>query len=107
MYPAYRWAKAFQTIQDKLRQDVADKRARSPTDSSGLAGNAELIEKPDFLVAAPCPEAHNGRVPDRRSEPMNLQTFLDERGVAYRLSRHETAFTASGLSEPSTCRAAR
>ena len=30
---------------------------------------------------------------------MNLQTFLDERGVAYRLSRHETAFTASGLAQ--------
>ena len=30
---------------------------------------------------------------------MNLQSFLDEKGVAYRLSRHETAFTASGLAQ--------
>jgi Ala-tRNA(Pro) deacylase len=30
---------------------------------------------------------------------MNLQSFLDERGVAYRLTRHETAFTASGLAQ--------
>jgi Ala-tRNA(Pro) deacylase len=30
---------------------------------------------------------------------MNLQTFLDERGVAYRISRHDTAFTASGLAQ--------
>ena len=30
---------------------------------------------------------------------MNLQTFLDEMGVAYRVSRHETAFTASSLAE--------
>ena len=30
---------------------------------------------------------------------MNLQSFLDEKGVAYRLSRHDTVFTASGLAE--------
>jgi Ala-tRNA(Pro) deacylase len=30
---------------------------------------------------------------------MNLQSFLDEQGVAYRLSRHDTAFTASGLAQ--------
>jgi Ala-tRNA(Pro) deacylase len=30
---------------------------------------------------------------------MNLQSFLDEKGVAYRTSRHETAFTASGLAQ--------
>jgi Ala-tRNA(Pro) deacylase len=30
---------------------------------------------------------------------MNLQSFLDDKGVAYRFSRHECAFTASGLAE--------
>ena len=30
---------------------------------------------------------------------MNLQSFLDEKGVAYRLSRHDTAYTASGLAQ--------
>jgi len=30
---------------------------------------------------------------------MNLQTFLDDKGVAYRFSRHDSAFTASGLAE--------
>jgi Ala-tRNA(Pro) deacylase len=30
---------------------------------------------------------------------MKLQSFLDEKGVAYRLSRHDTAFTASGLAQ--------
>ena len=30
---------------------------------------------------------------------MNLQSFLDEKGVAYRLSRHDTTFTASGLAQ--------
>ena len=30
---------------------------------------------------------------------MNLQTFLDEKGIAYRHSRHDTAFTASGLAQ--------
>jgi Ala-tRNA(Pro) deacylase len=30
---------------------------------------------------------------------MNLQSFLDEKGVAYRFSRHDTAFTASGLAQ--------
>jgi Ala-tRNA(Pro) deacylase len=30
---------------------------------------------------------------------MNLQTFLDEMGVAYRLSHHDTAYTASALAE--------
>lgn len=30
---------------------------------------------------------------------MNLQTFLDEQGVAYRSSRHDTAFTASTLAQ--------
>src|SRR5215212_6383655 len=30
---------------------------------------------------------------------MNLQSCIDEKGVAYRLSRHETAFTASGLAQ--------
>src|SRR5918993_1691800 len=30
---------------------------------------------------------------------MNLKTFLDEMGVAYRTSRHDSAFTASSLAE--------
>lgn len=30
---------------------------------------------------------------------MKIQSFLDENGVAYRLSRHDTAFTASGLAQ--------
>src|SRR4029079_8700054 len=30
---------------------------------------------------------------------MNLQSYLDEKGVRYRLSHHDTAFTASQLAE--------
>ena len=30
---------------------------------------------------------------------MNLQTFLDEMGVHYRVSHHDTAYTAQGLAE--------
>lgn len=30
---------------------------------------------------------------------MNLHTFLDEMGIAYRVSHHDTAYTASALAE--------
>src|SRR5688500_13150672 len=30
---------------------------------------------------------------------MKLQSFLDEMGVAYRMTHHDTAYTASGLAE--------
>ena len=30
---------------------------------------------------------------------MNLQSYLDENGIRYRLSHHDTAYTASGLAE--------
>ncbi len=30
---------------------------------------------------------------------MNLQSYLDEMGVHYRVSRHDTAYTAQGLAE--------
>ena len=30
---------------------------------------------------------------------MNLQSYLDEKGIRYRLSHHDTAYTASGLAE--------
>ncbi len=47
------------------------------------------------------PRAALGKIDrfDTEVHLMNLQCFLDENGVRYRHSRHDTAFTASGLAQ--------